>query len=157
MLLPVAAAVTEMRSVDAVLRAIVDGLGAHESVVLARIWVIGPGDQCDRCGMRSECPDQSRCLHLEASAENLLAPKDQEWTRFNQSFVRHPLGVRKLGMVPVTREPSLVHLDEDRSWMILPHWVDAEQVRSFAAQPLIFRGGRCSRSRRGLRRRTQRY
>src|SRR5436189_5904211 len=35
---------------------------------LARVWLLGPGDQCASCPMRSECGDQTRCLHLIASA-----------------------------------------------------------------------------------------
>ncbi|MGO9058052.1 MAG: hypothetical protein ACLQU2_11810 [Candidatus Binataceae bacterium] len=55
--------VAEARTADAVLGRIVRGLAALENVALARVWLIGPGDICESCRMRPECPDQARCLH----------------------------------------------------------------------------------------------
>ena len=50
-----------------------EGLAAIDGVALARLWLTRPGDICDTCPMRSECPDQTRCLHLAASAGTSLA------------------------------------------------------------------------------------
>ena len=46
------------RSVDALLDMIVRRLAERPHIALARIWLIGPGDICPVCPMRSECPDQ---------------------------------------------------------------------------------------------------
>ena len=43
-------------------------LAAPFDSVLARLWLIGPGDLCRTCPMAEECPDRRECLHLEASA-----------------------------------------------------------------------------------------
>ena len=51
-----------------VLKLVVDRLATSEAVVLARIWLKKPGEGCSTCPMRSECPDQTTCLHLVASA-----------------------------------------------------------------------------------------
>ena len=79
------------RSLPEVLRAVVEGLSQCPNVVLARIWLIEPGDICATCRFRPECPDQSRCLHLVASAGNADDPKS-DYTRLDGSFRRFPDG-----------------------------------------------------------------
>src|SRR5512147_574691 len=86
------------RSLPVVLRAVVKGLSQCPNVILARIWLIKPGDICAECRFRSECPDQSRCLHLVASAGNSGSPKNL-YTGLNGGFRRFPMGVRKIGHV----------------------------------------------------------
>src|SRR5688500_17544888 len=64
----VALAVAAERSLDRILTGIVQGLAAQPGVALARVWLIAPGDICESCAMRMACPDQTRCLHLAATA-----------------------------------------------------------------------------------------
>ena len=138
----VALAVAEARSVETVLSRIVLGLLAQEGVALARIWLIAPpGDICASCPMRSECPDQSRCLHLVASAGKPAMDTGEDWSRLNGDFRRFPLNVRKVGRVGGSGEPILAstHLAES-PWIARPDWVRREGLVSFAGQPLIFRG-----------------
>ncbi len=137
----VALAVAEARSVEPVLSRIVLGLLAQEGVALTRIWLIAPGDICASCPMRPECPDQSRCLHLVASAGKPVAETGEDWSRLNGDFRRVPLNVRKVGRVGGTGEPILVNTDLAESlWIARPDWVRRERLASFAGQPLIFRG-----------------
>ena len=80
-----ALAVAAETSVDRVLSQIVEGLVAATAVALARVWLIAPGDICATCPLRAECPDQTRCLHLSASAG---APLDgrADWSRLDGSI-----------------------------------------------------------------------
>src|SRR5512147_819386 len=89
------------RSLPVVLRAVVEGLSQCQNVVLARIWLIKPGDICAECRFRSECPDQTRCLHLVASAGHADDPK-KDYMRLDGGFRRFPMGVRKIGRVGQT-------------------------------------------------------
>jgi transcriptional regulator with GAF, ATPase, and Fis domain len=135
----VALAVAAERSVDRVLTQIVQGLVAQPAVALARVWLIGPGDICETCPMRAECPDQTRCLHLSASAGTPSA-KGEDWSRLDGAFRRFPLGVRKIGRVGATGEGILIEdIERDRDWIVRPDWVRQERVHSFGAQPLVFR------------------
>ena len=87
------------RELSDLLDAIVLGLAESEEIVLARIWLKQMGDLCETCAMRSDCPDQSHCLHLVASAGN---PRDEgsDYRRTEGSFRRIPLGGhRKVGRV----------------------------------------------------------
>jgi len=70
------------RTLAEVLRAIVTSFAACKNVALTRIWLIEMGDLCATCRFRAECPDQSRCLHLVASAGTSHEP-DVDLTRID--------------------------------------------------------------------------
>lgn len=128
------------RVLPEVLRAVVGGIAQCPNVVLARIWLIEPGDICEQCHLRAECPDQTRCLHLVASAGNSADPQ-ADYTRLDGRFRRFPMGVRKIGHVGKTSEPLLVReLRGDEEWIADPEWMAREAVKTVAAQPLVFRG-----------------
>jgi transcriptional regulator with GAF, ATPase, and Fis domain len=122
-----------------VLRIIVEGLAEQPHVALARIWLIGPGDICAKCRMRAECPDQTRCLHLEASSGRSLAEPGADWNGTDGDFRRFPLGVRKVGRIAATAEPLLLGVTAKQSeWVVRPEWATRERIHSFAGQPLVF-------------------
>ncbi|MCI0535107.1 MAG: sigma 54-interacting transcriptional regulator [Verrucomicrobiales bacterium] len=128
------------RSLTEVLHAVVRGIAECPNLVLARIWLIEPGDICETCHFRSECPDQTCCLHLVASAGN---PRDKarSYSRLDGAFRRFPLGVRKIGRVGKTGEPLLLpDVRGNEDWIADPDWTKREGVKTFAAQPLVFRG-----------------
>jgi hypothetical protein len=125
--------VGEARTADEVLKCIVEGLAAHDGVALARVWLVLPGDICESCGMREECPDRARCLHLVASAGNPVASAE-DWSRTNGNFRRNPLDVNKVGEIGARGKPILSH------WAARPEWATRESIVSFAGQPLVFRG-----------------
>jgi len=128
------------RSLPEVLRAVVEGIAQCQNVVLVRIWLIQPGDICATCRFRAECPDQTRCLHLVASAGNSEAPKS-DYTRLDGGFRRFPMGVRKIGRVAQSGEPLLLPgVRGDEKWIAEPKWIQREKVKTVAAQPLSFRG-----------------
>jgi transcriptional regulator with GAF, ATPase, and Fis domain len=135
----VALAVAAERSVDRVLTQIVQGLVTQPAVALARVWLIGPGDICQTCPMRAECPDQTRCLHLSASA-GTPSNQREDWSRLDGAFRRFPLGVRKIGRIGATGEGILIEdLERDHDWIARPDWVRKERLSSFGGQPLVFR------------------
>ena len=123
-----------------VLANIVTGLAQEPGVALARIWLTGPGDICDTCPLQSECPDRTACLHLSASGGQSRANPEVDWTRTDGSFRRFPIGVRKVGQVAASGKPSLLHVDDGADWLADPDWAQAEGIRCFAGQPLVFRG-----------------
>ena len=57
LLQPISLAVAQARDVETVLQMIVTGLADEASCTLARIWLVAPGDICERCPMRAECPE----------------------------------------------------------------------------------------------------
>jgi transcriptional regulator with GAF, ATPase, and Fis domain len=123
-----------------VLRRIADGLASQPGIALARVWLVRPGDACDSCPMRSECKDRTRCLHLVASQGNPRR-KGEDWTRLDGAFRRFPLGVRKVGRVGAQGVPVLIaDVTQGMQEFAQPEWIEAEAIRSFGCQPLVFRG-----------------
>ncbi len=133
-------AMARERALGDVLHAITDGIARCRHVVLTRIWLVAPGDICTTCPLRDECPDQTRCLHLAASAGN-ARDASSDVRSLEGRFRRFPLGVRKIGRVGSSGEPLLLPgLGADEPWIVDPAWVQREGAHTFAAQPLIFRG-----------------
>ncbi len=140
-LLPIAASAAETHEPESVLRAVVDGLAADARVALARIWLIAPGGPCDACRMRPECPDQTRCLHLAASAGNPRVESRERWKSVDGDFRRFPLAVRKVGRIATTGVSVFIpEIERDTEWIARPAWARAEGIRSFAGHALAFRG-----------------
>lgn len=130
----------QTRTLAEVLVAIVTGISACRNVRLARIWLIADGDLCATCHLRAECPDQTRCLHLAASAGN-SEDSEADCTRIDGQFRRFPLGVRKIGRVAISGQPLLLSgIRGDEEWIANKEWFAREEIRTFAGQPLIFRG-----------------
>ena len=137
----IATMVAQQRSVESVLRMVVDSLADGSDLALARIWLTKPGDVCASCAMRNECPDQSRCLHLVASAARPKNPESgNEWYRDDGFYRRFPLGVRRIGQIGKDGE-SLRMSDtaDDTAWFARNDWLHREGVQSFSGHPLIFR------------------
>lgn len=136
----IALAVAEARSVDLVLQHIVDGLAGEAGIGLARIWLIAPGDICPSCVVRADCPDQTRCLHLLASAGRSVH-SGEDWNRLTGHFRRIPLNVWKVGRIGGTGAPTLITVDLAADPAIhRPEWAEAEGIVAFAGQPLIYKG-----------------
>jgi PAS domain S-box-containing protein len=131
----VALRISEERSVDGVLRHIVEGLIQRPGVALARVWITRPGDECASCRMRPVCPNQSACLHLAASAGASLA--GESWTRTHGSFRRIPIGRLKVGSIASGGSGVLLADPGSELWEH-SSWVREEGIMSFAGQPLKF-------------------
>ncbi len=133
--------VGQHRSLEAVPHTVCRRLAAQDHVALARIWLIRPGDVCAHCPMRGECPDQTNCLHLVASAGAPRTDAGATWDGLSGAFMRFPLGVRKVGRIGASGTciavPDIAH---DATWIAHPDWAHHEGIRGFVGQPLIFRG-----------------
>lgn len=130
------------RSLSALLSLLVERLRGLPDVALARIWLVRPGDICASCPARAECPDQTRCLHLVASAASAVDPASgTDWFRMDGSYRRFPLGIRRIGAIAATGESQLLRdTAGDEGWFARGDWLRKEGIKSFAGHPLTFRG-----------------
>ena len=122
-----------------VLRTITDGIAQCPNTVLTRIWLAIPDRSCPLC---REVEDQTdiKALHLAASA-GVPHDKQADYSRVEGGFHRFPIGERKIGRVAISGEPLwLAGVRGDEDWIADPAWFAREGVRTFAVQPLIFRG-----------------
>ena len=139
-LLSLAASVAVERETRTVLDSIVRGLARQSGVALARIWLLAPGDICADCYLRSECRDQTQCLHLSASAGASLDGRE-DWSDLQGHFRRIPLGTRKIAAIAETGQSILIAKDlRQHKWMARPEWAEREGLQSFVGHPLISQG-----------------
>jgi formate hydrogenlyase transcriptional activator len=140
-LLSLAAAVAGEHATQKVLNSIVQGLAQQPGVALARIWLVFPGDACDTCLRRSDCPDQTQCLHLVASAGCSRNSPNEDWSFLEGQFRRIPLGYRKVGEIGTTGKSILIPASAAESeWIGRKEWAEREAIQSFAGYPLIASG-----------------
>ena len=130
----------QIRSVAELLRRVVTRLAEPPYVALARIWLVDKGDLCSICRMRPECPDQTSCLHLVASAGRPQADPKADWSRLDDGFQRIPLGVGKIGRVAATGQALVVKdVTSDPLLLSRRNWTTAEGIRGFDAQPIRYK------------------
>ncbi len=130
----------QIRSVAELLRRVVTRLAEPPYVALARIWLVDRGDLCSSCCMGPECPDQTSCLHLVASAGRPQEDPKADWSRLNDEFQRIPIGVGKIGRVAATGQALVVKdVARDPSRLSRRKWAMAEEIHGFDAQPIRYK------------------
>ena len=87
----IALKMTSSLRVEEVLTTITQGLVDELGATFARIWLMGPGDLCQKCFKADLCSNRSNCLHLRASSG--LS------THLNGEHRRVPLGALKIGHI----------------------------------------------------------
>lgn len=125
------------RSVERLLRKVVEQLARRPHSVLVRVWLIEKGDVCASCALRSRCPDQSRCLHLVASAD---APDSgTEGTQGDCVPRRIPIGVGLVGRIGSTGEPIVSNVvSQELSELVSADWGTRHGIEGFDGQPIKF-------------------
>ena len=135
--------IAQERSLDDLLKKLVNRILERPHVTRVRIWLIDKGDLCSQCIRRQECPEQTRCLHAVATGGK-IAPTDPEapdYVRMTDRFARIPLGVGAAGKIASTgQQLVLSDLDRDPGELAYIPWLKPEQVRGFNGVPIIFKG-----------------
>jgi transcriptional regulator with GAF, ATPase, and Fis domain len=136
---PIVLAIAEQRSLDAVLKTIIEGIVQQPDVALARLWLLDPDTSCPVC--QSSAANGSVGLHLRASGG---VPREAgvDWSRTNGRFHRIETGKPlKISYIAATGEPIRIqNLSRDHAWVREPEWAEREGLVGFAGRPLIFRG-----------------
>ncbi|WNM58916.1 sigma-54-dependent Fis family transcriptional regulator [Candidatus Nitrospira allomarina] len=133
--------IAQQRSLNDLLWLIVRRLADRPTVVLARIWLLKPGDICSTCRFKEECPDQRQCLHLVASAGRSGGGDKTEWMKTDGYFARFPLGVCKVGRIGKTGEQLVINeMEHNLAWIARPDWARQEGIQGFHGQPIIYKG-----------------
>jgi transcriptional regulator with GAF, ATPase, and Fis domain len=136
----IATSVAEERRLDVVLERIVIELSRQPQIALTRLWLIEAADRCATCAARERCRDQTRCLHLAASAGTPFVHA-ADWSRLDGSMHRVPLREGKVGWMAATGQSVLLEeVADDQHWIVDRQWAESEGIVSFAGHPLRFRG-----------------
>src|SRR3954470_5362874 len=111
------------RSLAELLPLVTRRLAEHEDVALARLWLVAPGDRCRGCSHARACADQSRCLHLVASAARGRDGRSEVHRDLDGAFARIPLGAFKVGQVAASGAPVVVTDPARDPHIRRPEWV----------------------------------
>ncbi len=134
----VAHAVSQERSLEIVLKRIVEGLAGSGGIALARVWLRrNPAEFCERCRARAELARKVPRLHLIASAGRPIsaAYRHEDWSRLDGEF---HWGGAKVADIESHPRPILVKsVKADHKWIEKPDWARHERIQSFAGYPLI--------------------
>ena len=137
----VAHAVSHERSLDVVLKRIVEGLAGEGGAALARVWLRrNPGELCERCLEHPGPPGKISRLHLIASAGQPIssAVRKEDWTRLDGEL---HWGISKVAQIESDGTPILIKsVQDEQNCVDKPKWARSERIQSFAGYPLIFRG-----------------
>jgi transcriptional regulator with GAF, ATPase, and Fis domain len=116
-------AVTQVQSVETVLKLVVEGLAKQPEMALARIWLMAAGDSS---------------LHLAASAGK-PSDEDEDWSRLDAEFSSFPSN-EKIGRIAASGQSIMLkEISENNDWREHKEWAEREGIHSFAAHPLVFR------------------
>ncbi len=128
-------------SLEQLLQKLVQHVVQRPHISCVQIWLIEPGDRCNICPRRTECPDQRRCLHLVAGKGVSLAASAAESPRFDNPNARNPLGVGFLGKAATSTEQVVMRdLAQHRDELVGFDWLESEQIQGFGATPIVFKG-----------------
>ena len=130
------------RELDSLLGLIVKRLADLTEVALARVWLLDLNRNCQTCRrMKRTIQETSTHLHLVASAGQSVVDPAIHWDRVDGDFHLMRVGERKVGLAASTGDAQAVwDIEQDSTWIARPQWAGSEHIRSFAGQPLLFRG-----------------
>jgi len=91
--------------------------------------------------MRPVCADQTRCLHLAASAGSSISSPVEDWNSLDHPDNRIPLSNELEGRIARTGEEILQRgLQDSTPGIIRTSWLANERILSFAGHPLVSGG-----------------
>ena len=129
------------RSLKNLLEKIVRTAISFPATTREEIWLIEKGDICSRCPQKPICPDQTRCLHLAAVANNPLDSGRDDQIGLPNTDVRIPLGVGVVGKIGLTGQQTVLRdLSKEPGEFSRPDWLTREQIRGFLASAISFKG-----------------
>jgi transcriptional regulator with GAF, ATPase, and Fis domain len=133
--------IAQERSVEPLLRRIVERAVERTEFVFSQVWLIKKGDLCATCKYRPDCPDQSRCLHLVAGRGTSL-PKagkgPQPWEDLN---ARLPLNFGPLGEAVASGQLKVLRSPEKQPVFAAGfEWMRDERILEFGIRPIDFKG-----------------
>ena len=124
--------IAQEQSLDELLKKLVRRILDRPHVARVRIWLIEKGDLCSTCPRRSDCPDQTRCLHAVAGGGTIFSNQGEEeaYVRMTDPFSRLPIGVGIAGKIAATGTQTVLRdLDQDPGELSYIPWLKPEQVR----------------------------
>lgn len=133
--------IAQERSVEPILRNLVQRAVESTEFVISQVWLIRKGDLCSTCKYRSECADQSRCLHLVAGKSGLTPSAGQSPHLYEDLNARLPLNYGPLGEAVLTGELKQMRSLDDQPVSVAGfEWMRNEHLTECGIRPIAFKG-----------------
>jgi transcriptional regulator with GAF, ATPase, and Fis domain len=127
-------------SVEPILNKIVAYAVERTEFVFSQVWLIKKGDLCSTCMYRSECPDQSRCLHLVAGRARAL-PAGKPPQPYEDLNARLPMNFGPLGEAVASGELKLIRSEGKQPVSAAGFdWLRDEGILECGIRPIEFKG-----------------
>jgi transcriptional regulator with GAF, ATPase, and Fis domain len=129
------------RSVEPLLKKIVDCAVERTEFVFSQVWLIEKGDLCATCKYRSECADQSRCLHLVAGRGRTLPSPGKGPQPYEDINARIPLNFGPLGEAVGGGQLKVIRSQGKQPVSAAGfEWVREEGILECGIRPIEFKG-----------------
>ncbi len=124
-------------SVEKLLDLAVKSLARRPHMLLAQIWLVGPGDKCIHCENRKNCTDSTQCLHLTVGADFASDGSKGILSKKCGRIDRIPMDKPGIGQVAVTGKPfRKTDIQLDSSWIADNPWARGMKFVALGAQAM---------------------
>ena len=129
--------VAQEHSLDKLIRILADRILQRPHVARVHFFFVKKGDLCATCVWRSQCPDQTRCLHACLGLRKAINAGQESPVELDR-FKRIPVGMGILGKVAATKQQMVFNdLDKDPGELAGVKWLHQEKIRGFHAVPIV--------------------
>jgi transcriptional regulator with GAF, ATPase, and Fis domain len=133
--------IAQEKLLQPLLRKLVDFAVERTAFVFSQVWLIEKGDLCATCKFRSECADQSRCLHLVVGRGRALPGPGMGPQPYEDLDARVPLNLGPLGEAVASGQLKVMK-NPDQQSISMPgfEWLRQERIAEFGIRPIMFKG-----------------
>jgi transcriptional regulator with GAF, ATPase, and Fis domain len=133
--------IAQERSVQPILKKLVDFSVERTGFTFSTVWLVQKGDLCATCKYRSECADQSRCLHLVAGRGRSLPGYGKGPQPYEDLNARVPLNLGPLGEAVATGQLKVTK-NHGNQPICVPgfDWLREERIFEYGIRPIVFKG-----------------
>src|SRR5581483_35797 len=133
--------IAQERSVEPLLKKIVERAVERTEFVFSQVWLIKKGDLCATCKYRPDCPEQSRCLHLVAGRGRSLPEPGKGPQPCEDRNARLPLNFGPLGEAVASGELKVVRSPDKQPVSVAGfEWMRDERILECGIRPIEFKG-----------------
>ncbi|HWW01158.1 MAG TPA: sigma 54-interacting transcriptional regulator [Candidatus Acidoferrum sp.] len=133
--------IAQERSVEPLLKKIVERAVERTEFVFSQVWLIEKGDLCATCKYRPVCPDQSRCLHLVAGRGRSLPEPAKGPQPCEDLNARLPLNFGPLGEAIASGQLKVLRSPDKQPVSVAGfEWLREEGILECGIRPIEFKG-----------------
>ena len=131
---------TSERSIDILLKMIIEHMVQRPHIAIVQIWLKKQGDICNDCVISTNCKKNTLCLHLVASGGTSIKKKENNWSVLTGPRKRIPINFSTIGKVAKKKRAlSKDEIEKEIDWQQRDIWAEGEKINGFGAQPLLFK------------------